>query len=142
MKLFAFTDGASRGNPGHAGIGVLVKNEEGIVVIEEKRYIGKTTNNVAEYTALITCLQALQNIERRRATDERPTIIFHSDSELMVKQMTGAYKIKNDALRNCAGQARDMLSSLKADWTLKYIPRELNKETDRLANKAIDEAVE
>ena len=148
MTLYAFTDGASRGNPGHAGIGVLVKDEKGGVLIEEKQYIGKATNNVAEYRALIACLRKLQELHGLAETNENSSlrekfraVVVHSDSELMVKQVTGVYKIKDKTLNRFAVQVKDLLRSLQTTWTLKHIPREQNRETDRLANQAIDEAL-
>ena len=125
-----FTDGASRGNPGEAGIGVLIEDESGHIVKKLARYLGKATNNQAEYTALIDGLKAAAEL----GADE---ISVFADSELVVKQMKGEYKVKNADLQEKHGEAKRVASGFKkASYT--YIPREKNKEADALANEAID----
>ena len=92
MKLSIFTDGGARGNPGPAAIGVLILNEEKKEVYRYAEKIGETTNNVAEYTALIKALEQAKNIGGKE-------LVCTSDSELMVKQLTGKYKVKNEELK-------------------------------------------
>jgi len=126
-----YTDGASRGNPGLAGIGVVIY-PDATTKIEGKRFIGKTTNNTAEYEALIYGLNLL--LERNLI---RPLKI-HSDSQLMVRQLNGAYKIKQAHLRSLAGKAHELLQNFPSHEII-HIPRGQNREADRLANEAIDE---
>jgi ribonuclease HI len=122
----AFVDGASSGNPGDSGIGIVIyKDKEEIV--RESRYIGQQTNNVAEYTALLVLLEMLEKHGIKQ-------IKIFSDSELMVKQMSGEYKIKNDALRILAVKAQSHRKKIK--FTLEHIRREGNAEADDLAKSA------
>jgi ribonuclease HI len=131
MTLFAYTDGASRGNPGDSGIGLLVRDEQGAVVLEENGYIGRATNNVAEYTALIALLKRIMKTACTR-------LIVHSDSELMVRQVNGQYKVKDPDLRVHFGNVRDLLARAPFEFELRHVPREMNREADRLANEGID----
>jgi ribonuclease HI len=135
MKLRAWTDGASRGNPGDAGIGVIVKNEAGAVVLEERRYLGKATNNQAEYTALITCLE--QIIERNDTLHCDELAVF-ADSELMVKQLKGEYKVRDEGLKTHFARVRELLARGGFRFTIAHVPRAQNKEADKLANEGID----
>jgi len=129
--IILYTDGASRGNPGLAGIGIAIY-PDAHSKIEGKRFIGKTTNNTAEYEALIYGLQLL--IDRNLI---RPLIIY-SDSQLMVRQLNGAYKIKQPHLRSLAGRVHELLQNFPSHEII-HIPREQNREADSLANEAIDE---
>jgi ribonuclease HI len=131
MMLHAFTDGASRGNPGEAGIGGLARNESGAVVFSFNGYIGETTNNVAEYTALLALLKRLQ---KERAT----RVVIHSDSELMVRQLNGQYKVKDPHLLKCFRQVHKLLARLPFEVEFRHIAREQNSEADRLANLGIE----
>ena len=129
-RLRMFTDGASRGNPGEAGIGVLIEDESGHIVKKLARYLGKATNNQAEYTALIYGLKAAAELGAGEVS------VF-ADSELVVKQMKGEYKVKNADLQEKHGEAKRVAAGFKkVNYT--YIPREKNKEADALANEAID----
>jgi ribonuclease HI len=136
MILSAYTDGASRGNPGHAGIGIIVKDETGSVVFTLHEYLGNTTNNVAEYTAFIRCLQHLKNILETQSFTE---IVVHTDSELMERQLNGKYKVKDENLKKLYVKAKMLIMSLPIKVTITHILRSFNKEADILANKAIDE---
>jgi ribonuclease HI len=131
MTLRAFTDGASRGNPGDAGIGVIVRDEAGKTVLTLKGYIGKTTNNIAEYTALLTLLHRMKDLTCSR-------LIVHSDSELMVRQLSGKYKVKNGDLKVCHARVAALIGQLPFTVEVKHVPRELNKEADALANEGIE----
>ncbi|MGH7885438.1 MAG: ribonuclease HI family protein [Thermodesulfobacteriota bacterium] len=129
-KVMVFTDGASRGNPGDSGIGVLILDSKGKRK-ELKNYLGKKTNNQAEYSALILALENLTEL-----TEEE--IIIHTDSQLMASQMNEKWKVKDDGLRILYSKAKQ-LSKQHKKLKIIYIPRELNKEADRLANDAINE---
>lgn len=135
MKLRAWTDGASRGNPGDAGIGVIVKNEKGDIVLEERRYLGKTTNNQAEYTALIVCLEGV--IAHADALQCTELAVF-ADSELMVKQLKGEYKVRDEGLKIQYARVRGLLQKIGFNFSISHVPRSQNKEADRLANEGID----
>jgi len=131
MILHAFTDGASRGNPGDSGLGVIVKNEQGDVVLSLNGYIGTATNNVAEYTALVTLL-------KRMARAGCTRLVVHSDSELLVRQMNGTYRVKDPTLRKHYRQAKKLIEALPFQVEVRHIPREKNRDADRLANMGID----
>ena len=130
MKLEIFTDGAARGNPGPAGIGVVIYNEEKIVVEEYKEYIGDTTNNTAEYRALIAGLKAAKKYVPC-------SLNFCLDSELVVRQMNGQWRVRDENLAGLFGQAKAMLTDFEK-VEFKYVPREQNKLADRLANQALN----
>ena len=125
-----FTDGGARGNPGPAGIGVyVVKSGEPVHEIAE--YIGETTNNVAEYTALVRALEWIT------AQEDADSVVLKLDSELVVKQMKGEYKVKNPALKVLWTRAQSLAYTLKK-ISFEHVRREQNVEADRLANKAMD----
>jgi ribonuclease HI len=123
-------DGGARGNPGPAGIGVILEGEGG-ARDEYYAYLGTTTNNVAEYTALVVLL--LRSL-RRGATE----LTIHSDSQLLVKQIDGSYRVKNPKLQQLHAAARRLLGEIP-HVVLRHVPREENREADRLANRAMDE---
>lgn len=125
-------DGASRGNPGPAGIGVLFVGEDGAVVERIHRGIGIATNNVAEYSAL---LAALEHARAIGMTD----LEIYSDSELLVRQLQGRYQVKHLSLRPLHTAARELIAGLNR-FAIHHVPRELNREADALANRGIDEA--
>jgi dinuclear metal center YbgI/SA1388 family protein len=126
-----YVDGGSRGNPGPAGIGARLVDLNGDVVEELADCIGETTNNVAEYSALIAGLEIALDHGVRKLT-------VLSDSELVVKQLRGEYKVKDAILRTYHEQAHSLLGEFQ-EVVLRSIPREQNKEADRLVNKALDE---
>ncbi|QAR33006.1 ribonuclease HI family protein [Geovibrio thiophilus] len=132
MMLKVFSDGASRGNPGEAGCGFVILNGEGAVLEEGCLYIGHATNNVAEYKAVLEAA--------RRAKLMNPSEInFYLDSELIVKQMKGEYKVKNETLGLIRLELIKTIQGTK--FSFNHVPREQNKLADRLANKAIDDKV-
>jgi ribonuclease HI len=131
MTLFAYTDGASRGNPGESGIGIIVKDEHGNVIASQYGYIGKATNNIAEYTALAACLKLVKTTACSR-------LIVHSDSELMVRQMNGQYKVKDASLKIKFQQIQNILAAAPFQFIIMHVPRENNQEADELANRGID----
>ncbi|MDI6602285.1 MAG: ribonuclease HI family protein [Thermoanaerobacteraceae bacterium] len=128
--LIIHTDGGSRGNPGKAGIGIVLEKENGEKE-ELYKYIGITTNNIAEYTALKTAL--LRAIE----LDEKEVAVF-MDSELVVKQIKGEYKVRNDGLKPLYNDIMNIIKKFNR-FEINHVMRENNKEADRLANKAMDE---
>lgn len=132
-KLQLSTDGGARGNPGPAGAGLVIKDENGNLLLEHGQYLGETTNNVAEYSALIEALKFAKSLG---GTD----LEILMDSELIVKQMLGEYKIKQPHLQELAGNVKRLLSEFNS-YQFKHILREYNKEADRMVNKAIDDAL-
>lgn len=129
-RLFIYIDGASRGNPGPAGVGVIIYDEKKKLVDELCEYIGKMTNNVAEYQALLRALSRARSIGAEVLT-------IYSDCELLVKQMAGDYRVKDKILKDFYQRARENLKNFKK-VDIRYIAREKNKRADRLANKAIN----
>ena len=128
--IIACTDGGARGNPGPAGYGVYITDHRGQKLAELSQYLGHQTNNVAEYSALIAALEwAVQNGHR--------SLQVVSDSELMVKQIKGIYKVSNSALQELHAKAKRLIGQL--DWfQIQHVLRGKNKEADRLANEAMD----
>ena len=127
----ANVDGGSRGNPGPAGYGVRIERDDGTIV-ELKESLGVATNNVAEYNGLLAALRwAMEHGVR--------ALHVRSDSELLVKQMTGAYRVKNPGLQPLYEEARALVREI-GRVTFEHVRRELNKEADRLANEAMDDA--
>ncbi|MCL5283257.1 MAG: ribonuclease HI family protein [Armatimonadetes bacterium] len=126
--LIAYTDGASQGNPGPAGIGVIIVHPDGAVIKELSEAIGQTTNNVAEYTALI---RALEEALLLGCTD----ILIFSDSELLVNQIAGTYKVRQPHLYPLY-QKVQMLRAKFQRAQLTYLPRESNREADALSKRA------
>ena len=127
----AHCDGGSRGNPGPAGFGAVITNPGGEVVARLSRYLGAQTNNYAEYQGLLAVLEwaNYNNIKRLRVV---------SDSELMVKQMKGIYKVKHPSLQPLWQQARQLVAQLEV-FDITHTLREGNKEADQLANDAMDQ---
>lgn len=129
-KLCIYIDGAARGNPGESGIGVVISDYKGNIIKEINRYIGVATNNIAEYTALI---HALEHVDNTTASE----IYIYSDSELLIKQMNGDYRVKNEKLKELFTKAL-CLTRKFSKVSFVHIGREQNKEADKLANKAIN----
>jgi ribonuclease HI len=125
-------DGGSRGNPGPASYGVVIRDPRGEVVAKLKKYIGRMTNNVAEYYGLIAALDYAQSHNIR-------ALRIEADSELMVKQMRGQYKVKSADLRPLYERARKMSQAFES-FRIDHVYREQNSEADALANEAMDEA--
>jgi ribonuclease HI len=129
MTVQIFTDGAARGNPGPAGIGVVIRTDKE-VLLEVADYIGKTTNNVAEYMALI------RGLEEAIDMGERSVEVF-ADSELIVKQIMGEYQVKNEGLAPLYYNAKSLIKKFK-HFSITHVPREENEHADLLSNKGID----
>ncbi len=130
-KLNIYIDGCSKGNPGQAGAAAVIYDSEGQLVQKASRYLGQATNNVAEYSALLLALEEAANLKGRQ-------LQVFSDSELMVRQYNGQYKIKNKALQKMHIEVRQWVSKFD-QVLLSHIPREENREADNLANKAVKE---
>ena len=129
-KVFIYTDGASRGNPGPASIGVYITDSDSHVCTEFGETLGHQTNNFAEYTAVVRGLQtALDN--------QVGKIILKSDSQLLIRQLLGQYRVKKATLIPLFKKCKELLSQFES-FQLEHIPRELNQEADRLANQALD----
>lgn len=133
MKVVVHVDGGARGNPGPAAIGVVVSDADGRLVEEVAEAIGETTNNVAEYRAL------LRGLERARSlgADEVEVV---GDSELVAKQVTGQYKVKHAGLRPLHAEALQALAGFTG-WSVRTVPRAQNSAADALVNAALDAAV-
>jgi probable phosphoglycerate mutase len=127
-----YADGGARGNPGPAGSGAVLLDEQGRVIAELRRSLGHATNNVAEYTGLIIGLEEAL----RRGIDE---LDVRMDSLLVVQQMNGLWKIKHPGLKPLALRAGELLARFPRR-TIKHVPRELNSLADALVNRAIDDA--
>jgi ribonuclease HI len=127
-----WTDGAARGNPGPAGSGAILKTPDGAVLAAESRYLGHTTNNVAEYRALLLGLERALALGVRR-------LEVRADSELLIKQLRGEYRVKNEGLKPLAAEAKTLLARFQS-YQLTHVRRELNSEADQLANAGIDRA--
>jgi ribonuclease HI len=132
VKGVLHTDGGARGNPGPAGIGVVLQRKKGEPALEVARSIGEATNNVAEYRALVAGLElALEN--------NISEIEVYVDSELVASQVQGKWKIKNDRLRALAGTAQSLMAKFESA-SITPVRRHLNARADELANQAMDEA--
>ncbi len=129
-KVSIFTDGAARGNPGPAAIGCVIKDEKGNTVASISSCLGATTNNQAEYRAIIAALEKAVSLGARQVT-------LYSDSELVVKQINGLYKIKHPALQPLYREVVRLTGALES-FKIAHIPREQNSAADALANKALD----
>jgi len=129
-QLVLFTDGAARGNPGPAGIGIVIQTPDGKTLKTDSQFLGDATNNIAEYRGLIAGLALAEEFQPEALT-------IRMDSELVVKQISGQYKVKNEALRKLHRQAQAKLKQFD-HWSIQHVRRERNREADRLANLAID----
>lgn len=131
-KIIIFSDGGARGNPGPAGIGAVLYDENKKIVAEISQYLGETTNNQAEYKALIAALKEAKRLKAEELT-------CYLDSELVVKQLNREYKIKNKDLAPLFLEVYNLSLSFKKISFI-HIPREKNTVADSLANKAMDKA--
>ena len=126
-------DGASKGNPGESGIGVAIFDKDLNLINEACDYLGVATNNVAEYKALILGIKLSAKYNAKR-------VLFKADSELMVKQIKGEYRVKNAQLKLLFTEAQGLLKKLP-NWKIMHVPREENKEADLLANKGVEMSI-
>lgn len=151
MKLIVHTDGGARGNPGPAAVGVVIeitdkktgRQEEGSKkksIIEFGKRIGETTNNVAEYTAVLEGLRKIkdQRLKMKDEDSQNLTIEFYLDSKLVVEQLNGNFKVKDAKLRNLIIQVKILEQECGGVVTYSYIPREQNTRADFFVNQALD----
>jgi len=129
--VIANIDGGARGNPGPAAYGVVVRNSKGEVLAELSEYLGLQTNNYAEYSGLLAALEYAVG-------EKHPSLKIFSDSELLVRQMQGRYKVNNLALQELFGRAQSLVRKLQ-HFSIEHVLRERNKDADRLVNKVLDE---
>jgi ribonuclease HI len=132
LKAKLFTDGGARGNPGPAAYGYVLEADDGTVLAAHGEHIGTATNNVAEYSGLVAGL-------RKALELHVPEVEVVSDSELMVKQMRGEYRVKNEALRALSIEAAGLAREL-GNVEYRHVRRAQNEEADRLVNEALDAA--
>ncbi len=139
-KVTIYTDGGARGNPGPAALGVLFLGEKGQILKEYSQYLGEKTNNEAEYLALIFALKKAKALFGKEKIESLP-IDLKSDSELLIRQMKGEYKIKTPAIQNLFLEAWNLKIEFK---NLKFysVSREENKRADKLVNEALDNQAE
>jgi probable phosphoglycerate mutase len=135
MRFTIHADGGARGNPGPAGSGAVIRNDKKKVIGEVSEFLGHATNNVAEYTAILRGLELL--LTKLGADAQGAEVDVEMDSKLVVEQMKGNYKIKHPNLKPLALGVKNLLPKFK-QVTFTHIPREKNKDADRLANKAMD----
>src|SRR5579859_1434941 len=124
-------DGGARGNPGPAGYGAVFKDAAGKKIAELSRYLGIQTNNYAEYSGLIAALEFA-------VSHNHKALKVFSDSELLVRQITGVYKVRSPELRELYDKARALIRKLES-FRIEHVRREFNREADQLANRAMDE---
>jgi ribonuclease HI len=129
-RLVIHTDGAARGNPGPAGAGFVVETGDGRLIQEGSIYLGERTNNQAEYEALLHALEAV-------APDSETHLDVYSDSQLMVRQLTGEYRVKHEDLKGRHAEATIYLGRASSA-SVRHVPRDGNERADELANRAID----
>ena len=132
-EYFIQADGASRGNPGEAGIGAVIADARGRTIKELKYFLGMATNNVAEYRAVILALQKALDLGAGSVT-------VYLDSELVVRQLRGEYKVRESHLRLLHREAFDILSRF-SEYHIHHVPREENRRADQLANEAIEQKI-
>ncbi|MFH1178505.1 MAG: ribonuclease HI family protein [bacterium] len=139
MKFFIHADGGARGNPGPSGAGAMIRDELGNSVASVSKFLGVRTNNFAEYEAVILAFETLKKLVpamKRAETD----VVVKMDSELVVKQMRGEYKIKNKILKEQYARLASLAATFKSISFI-HVPREENSDADSLANEAMDRGV-
>jgi len=138
MRVSIYTDGGSRGNPGPSGFGVVIYDESKNIIAKISHFIGVKTNNEAEYSALNEALVWLKDNHQKLNID---SVSFYSDSQLLVRQMQGKYKVKAPTIIPLYRLATSLLFELKLDYKFHEILRELNSVADELANQAMDRRI-
>lgn len=131
-ELLVFIDGASKGNPGPSGIGVIICRG-GKPVQNISRYIGCATNNVAEYSALICGLLECLSMKAE-------SVVMHTDSQLLARQINGEYRVRHPGIAELYDQSRQLIAGIKK-FSIRHIPREENRGADKLANEAVKEGL-
>lgn len=139
MQILIFTDGGSRGNPGPGGIGVVIKKMDNSLLYSFGKKIGVTTNNIAEYTAVVEALQWIgNNLVTLMIKEDDTRLSFFLDSTLVVNQLNGIFKIKDSNLRGLLLKVRELEQVVGGNVSYTYIPREKNFEADAMVNRALD----
>jgi phosphoribosylglycinamide formyltransferase 1 len=129
-RIKIFTDGGSRGNPGPAAAGFILTDDDGQKIAAQARFLGEATNNVAEYTAVVGALETAKQTGAK-------SVVIYSDSELVVKQINGQYKVKNENIRSLFERAVGLLNGFE-NWSVQHITRDKNSRADELVNRALD----
>ncbi len=137
-QLSVFCDGGARGNPGPAAVGFVIRDTQGHVLAEKGECLGRATNNVAEYQGVIKSLEWLINYQKNNSEFSMLDSKFFLDSQLIVNQLMGRYKIKQPHLQQLAIRVKELESQLKAKITYQYVSREQNQQADKLLNQALD----
>lgn len=135
MEVNVYTDGGSRGNPGPSGYGLVIFDDKKNILYQESKFLGVKTNNEAEYLGLLASLVWIKNHHQLYQIDK---VNFFADSQLLVRQLQGKYKIKASNLKDLFSQAQQLLNQIKLDCRFNDIRRELNTLADELANQAMD----
>ena len=137
MEINVYTDGGSRGNPGPSGYGLVIFDDQKNNLYQEYKYLGIKTNNEAEYMALLSSLNWIKDHYQSYQIDK---VNFYADSQLLICQLQGIYKIKAPNLKDLYIQAQQILRQMNLNYKFIHIRRELNTYADELANKAMDKS--
>jgi ribonuclease HI len=135
MELSIYTDGGSRGNPGISGYGLVIYDQHQQIIYQESKFLGIKTNNEAEYSGVIA---ALNWVHQHQTTYKFTKLNFFSDSQLLVRQFQGKYKVKSATLLPLFAQAQQLLIQINLPYTFTDIRRDSNQLADKLANQAMD----
>lgn len=139
-RLIIFADGGARGNPGPAAVGFAIKDSSGRILHKQGKYIGKATNNVAEYRAVIEALRWIkENIISKTSKREISNLQFFLDSKLVVNQLNGLFKVKEIKMRNLVVKVRQLERELGGNVSYQLIPRQKNSLADGLVNQALNQ---
>jgi len=137
-NIYIYSDGGSRGNPGHAAYGFIIYDEQKKIIYSDGKYINTATNNQAEYQGVLNALKYLCNYFEKLKIQNQAQISVFLDSKLIVEQMNGNYKIKNEGLKPIYWEIRELIVKLGGIVHFIHIPREKNKEADKIVNNTID----
>lgn len=138
MLINVFTDGGARGNPGISAYGLVIKDQNKKTIYQQGKFLGINTNNEAEYMGLIAAITWLIENQTQLNPD---SIVFHLDSQLIVRQVQGLYKVKAPNLKPLYQSAIKLLSQLKSPYTFVDVRRQFNSQADLLANQAMDQKI-
>jgi probable phosphoglycerate mutase len=135
MEINIYTDGGSRGNPGISGYGLVVYDHQNQIIYQESKFLGIKTNNEAEYSGLVA---ALEWVKKNKSIFDITKLNFFADSQLLVRQMQGVYKVKAPTLLPLFAQSKQLLTQINLPHSFKDVRREFNELADKLANQAMD----
>ncbi len=136
-SISIFTDGGSRGNPGPSAVGVYAIDSSGNILFQLGKRLGRATNNIAEYTAVLEALTWLSSY----GSSQKISVNFYLDSQLVVSQINGLWKVKNPELLALLYKIREKEAGIKAEIRYNHVPREQNKQADKLVNMALDNKI-